>query len=967
MKELILLQTHIDYSQDSLNLGISLPTITIFGNVMDASPIQVVIKDFLPYFYVQPHSEINAESLERSISANFTKAKCMGVEKVMKQSIYGYSSEKTAFYKIYFNTPHCFKSAKIMFEGGLVVDKQKVKFKTFESNFNFILRFMNDRKLTGMGYIGVRNYEVMSLDPLVVLTTCEFIEQLPFEDQYNKLLPLKILSFDIECCGSSESFPVPEKDPIIQIGNTVCRFGDEEHQRAIFCLKETASIPGSSVYWFDDEVKLLNAWKKFFMETNPDIVIGYNIKSFDFSYILDRAEALGLREFGRLGRTDRISKVINKQQSSKMFGTFDAKEITIEGRLIFDVLHVVRRDHRLRSYSLNSVSIHFLGEQKEDVPYSSMHGLQHGDKDTRARIASYCLRDTYLPVRIFDKLNVLVNYAELARATYVPVDFFSTRGASIKVLSQIYREASQTGYLVPDVDISDGSGQFEGGFVMDPVRGFYSDPIAVLDFTSLYPSIMISKNLCYTTLLTKDQYDELGGTKTPTNNLFCTAKTKEGVLPRILRNLLSTRKDTKKLLKETQDPILRRSLDGRQLALKICANSIYGFTGAMTGQLPCIEISQSTTAFGRDMISLTKKLVEENFNKRAGYSHDARVIYGDTDSVMIDFAEKDIQKVFSMAREVGKFVSERFEKPVSLEFEKVYSPYLLINKKRYAGLIYTNPDRPDQIDTKGIETVRRDNCELVKTVVENCLNKILLEKDLEGAKNFVKNVVKDLYMEQIDLSQLVISKTYTKSNYLTRQAHTELAGRLRKRGLTVGIGDRVPYVIVKGDKKMPAYEKSEDPVYVLENGLPIDKEYYIEQQLFKPVQRLFDPIMDNVTALFQGEHTKVISRGVSMTGPMNAFVIAKDECIGCKKPGTILCTNCRPEFGKYFVELQKQFNEKARRFNVCWTECQRCQGSIINEVLCVNRVCPIFYMRTKVKKEIAPLVTKLEKLRSLSW
>lgn len=967
MTGLVLLQTHIDCSQDALDLGVSQPTITIFGNTMDAIPIQVIVRDFLPYFYVQPSSEVNAESLERSISANFTKAKCMGVERTMRQSIYGYSSEQTTFYKVYFNTPHCFKSAKTMFDNGLVVDKQKIGFKTFESGLNSVLRFMNDRGLTGMGYIKVRRYETITSDPLMIQTSCEFIEQLPFEGQYNRILPLKILSFDIECCGNSDSFPVPEKDPIIQIGNTVCRFGNEKHQRVIFCLKETSGIPGSSLYWFDTEAELLNAWKEFFMETNPDIVIGYNIKSFDFSYILDRAEVLGLRNFGMLGRTNRVSKVVSKQQSSRMFGTFDAKEIIIEGRLIFDILHVVRRDHKLRSYSLNSVSLYFLGEQKEDVPHSSMYTLQHGDKDTRARIASYCLRDTYLPVRIFDKLNVLINYAELARAMYVPIDFFSTRGASIKVLSQIYHEASRAGYLIPDTDVLDGSGQYEGGFVMEPLRGFYSDPIAVMDFTSLYPSIMISKNLCYTTLLTKNQYDKLGGIRTPTNNLFCTTETKEGILPRILKNLLRARKDTKKLLKETQDPALRRSLDGRQLALKICANSIYGFTGATAGQLPCIEISQSTTAFGREMITFTKRLVEENFNRKAGYSHDACVIYGDTDSVMVDFAEKDIHKVFAMAKEVSEFVSDRFDKPVSLEFEKVYNPYLLINKKRYAGLIYTTPDSPDRIDTKGIETVRRDNCELVRTVVESCLSKILLEKNIESAKSFVKDVVRDLYMERIDLSQLVISKTYTKSNYSTRQAHTELAERLRKRGLAVGIGDRIPYVIVKGDKKMAAYEKSEDPVYVLENNLPIDKEYYIEQQLFKPVQRLFDPIMDNVSALFQGEHTKVISRGVSMQGPMNAFVTAKDECIGCKKPGAILCAGCLPHFGKYFPEAQKRFDEKAEKFSACWTECQRCQGSVINEVLCVNRVCPIFYMRIKVRSEITPLMDKLEKLRKLSW
>lgn len=967
MNEIVILQTHIETSFDSLSLDINTPKIIIFGNRMDTTPIQVIVDDFIPYFYVQSSTEISIEALQKCISANFTKAKCLGVEKVYRQNIYGYSEAPILFYKVYFSTYTCFRSARAFFENGVTIGNKKVAFKSFESNFPLVLRFMNDLNLSGMSYIRIKNYKIVTQNPLVIRTEPEFIEQLPFEGDYNTLLPLKILSFDIECCAAAHSFPDPKKDPIIQIGNTIESFGREGQTRTIFCLKETANIPDSNVYWFDTEIELLKAWKEYFLEENPDIVIGYNIKSFDFSYILDRAEVLGLKEFGKLGRTDKISKIVNKQQSSRMFGTFDAKEIDIEGRLVIDLLHVIRREHKLRSYSLNSVSVHFLGEQKEDVPPSSIFDLQNGNKETRARIASYCLRDTYLPMRIFDKLNVLINFTELARATFVPVNFFFTRGASIKVLSQIYRESSRTGFLIPDIDVTEESPPYEGGFVMDPLRGFYSDPIAVLDFTSLYPSIMISKNLCYTTMLTKEQYQKLGGIKSPSDNYFCSSDTKEGLLPRILKNLLKARKDTKALLKKTLEPSLKKSLDARQLALKICANSLYGFTGSLTGQLPCIEISQSTTAFGREMIAFTKKLIEDNFNKKNGFSHDAQVIYGDTDSVMINFNEKDIKKIFEISKVVSSFVSEKFEKPVSLEFEKVYSPYLLINKKRYAGLIYTNPDSPDKIDTKGIETVRRDNCELVKTVIENCLNKILFQKDLEAAKNYVKSIISDLYTDQVDLSQLVISKTFTKDNYVTKQAHTELAEKLKKRGIQVGIGDRIPYVIVKGDRKMAAYEKSEDPVYVLENNLPIDKEYYIEQQLFKPVQRLFEPVMDDVSSLFHGEHTKVISRGVTMQGPLNAFVKTNDECIGCKKIGTILCTNCRSKFPALITAILRKFNEKTKRFNDCWTECQRCQGSVVNEVLCVNKICPIFYMRTKVKKEIVALDEKLKKLKDLSW
>lgn len=968
MEEIVVLQTHIDYSQDSLSLEISTPQITIFGNTMDCTPIQVKVGDFVPYFYIQPSSPISMEAtLETAISKNFKKAKFLGLEAVHRKNIYGYSEETSLFYKVYFNNPNSFRAAKTFFESGLMLGHQRVKFKVFESNFPYILRFMNDHKLSGMSYLKISNYKVESKHPLIISTETPFIEQLPFKGEYDVIIPLKILSIDIECCSQTRGFPDAKKDPLIQIGNSVSRYGTDGLSRAIFCLKETANIPNSNVYWFETEKELLNAWKEYFMSTDPDIVIGYNIKSFDFPYILDRAEALGLKDFEKLGRTDKPSKVVNKQQSSSMFGTFDAKDINIEGRLIFDLLHIIRREHKLRSYSLNSVSVHFLGDQKEDVPHSSILDLQNGNKETRARIASYCLHDTFLPMQIFDKLNVLINYSELARATYVPIGFFSTRGAAIKVLTQIYREASGDGYLVPDMDVVEEQAPYEGGFVLDPLRGFYNDPIAVMDFTSLYPSIIIAKNLCYTTLLTKNQYIELGGHKTPTGNYFCASDVKEGLLPKILKNLLRARREAKTLLKKATDPILKKGLDARQYALKICANSLYGFTGSPSGQLPCIEISQSTTAFGRDMIAMTKKMVEENFNRSKGFTHDAQVIYGDTDSVMINFFEQDLKKVFEMSRHVSEFISERFEKPVSLEFEKVYSPYLLINKKRYAGLIYTNPDKPDKIDTKGIETVRRDNCELVKVVIENCLNKILLQRDVEAAKEYVRRIIGDLYTDKIDLSQLVISKTFTKSNYVSRQAHTELAERLKKRGQSVGIGDRIPYVIVKGDRKMAAYEKSEDPVYVLENNLPIDKEYYIEQQLFKPVQRLFDPIMDDVSSLFHGEHTKVISRGVSMQGPLNLFVKTTDECVGCKKPGTILCVACRPNFSELFMTIQRQFNEKTTRFSNCWTECQRCMGSVVNEVLCINRVCPIFYMRTRVKKELGPLGEKLFKLKNISW
>lgn len=155
-------------------------------------------------------------------------------------------------------------------------------------------------------------------------------------------------------------------------------------------------------------------------------------------------------------------------------------------------------------------------------------------------------------------------------------------------------------------------------------------------------------------------------------------------------------------------------------------------------------------------------------------------------------------------REAAQFVSEHFVKPISLEFEKCYFPYLLINKKRYAGLYWTNTKLHDKLDSKGIETVRRDNCRLVQTVIDTSLRKILIDRDVEGAKSYVKQIISDLLQNKIDLSQLVITKALSKAgeDYAGKQAHVELAGRMKKRDAATApnLGDRVAYVIIKASK-----------------------------------------------------------------------------------------------------------------------------------------------------------------------
>eukprot|EP01006_Ploeotia_vitrea_P018090 TRINITY_DN49354_c0_g1_i1.p1 TRINITY_DN49354_c0_g1~~TRINITY_DN49354_c0_g1_i1.p1 ORF type:complete len:742 (-),score=417.38 TRINITY_DN49354_c0_g1_i1:127-2136(-) len=660
--------------------------------------------------------------------------------------------------------------------------------------------------------------------------------------------------------------------------------------------------------------------------------------------------------------------------SSSAYGTSTDKDIRIEGRVQFDLLPIMRRNFKLSSYSLNSVSAHFLKQQKEDVHYSIITTLQNGTAETRHRLAVYCLKDALLPLRLLDKLMLLINYIEMARVTGVPITYLITRGQQIKVVSQLLRKAKQRNLLVPVRKRQQTDQTYEGATVLEAKKGYHRLPISTLDFASLYPSIMMAHNLCYSTLLAPadvKKLDETQYTRTPTGDYFVKNDVQRGVLPEILQELLAARKLAKADMKVATDPFTKAVLNGRQLALKVSANSVYGFTGATVGQLPCLEISSSVTSFGREMIEATKKAVEQRYTISNGYAFDAEVVYGDTDSVMVKFGPSDVAECMRLGEEAAEFVSKLFINPIRLEFEKVYFPYLLMSKKRYAGLYWTKPDKWDKMDTKGIETVRRDNCALVRNVIGRCLEELLINKSPERAISYTKKVISDLLMNKLDLSFLVISKSLSRASedYASKQAHVELAARMHKRDPSTApkTGDRVPYVIIQGPKGAPAYTKAEDPVYVLENSLQIDSTYYLEKQLKLPLMRIFTPILEGrVKEIFNGDHTRkrrhVAAR--SNSGIMK-FAVKKRTCINCRVPLSrtekALCTSCVPLRPVLFMrEVEKVRNQEAE-FSQLWAECQRCQGSLHMEVLCSNSQCPIFYRRMKVKKELAQARTQLER------
>ena len=490
--------------------------------------------------------------------------------------------------------------------------------------------------------------------------------------------------------------------------------------------------------------------------------------------------------------------------------------------------------------------------------------------------------------------------------------------------------------LSPNHAMSSGTGEeatYEGATVLEPINNFYRCPVAVLDFASLYPSIMMAHNLCYSTLLPpgrEKKPDCPDFTESPpalSDQATCFVKphVRKGLLPSILERLLAARKAAKSQLATCSGEAAatrRKVLHGRQLALKLSANSVYGFTGATNGPLPCLEVAGAVTAFGREMIQATKAKVESHFSITNGYAHNAEVVYGDTDSVMVKFGPEGfpLEEASKLSNEACKVCSSIFPAPVRLEFEKIYRPFLLMAKKRYAGLAFTSVDKAPELETKGIETVRRDWCDLVRHGLEETLKHLMTPDGSDGSQKaitYVRDVCNDLRQSKTDFKSLVISKSLGRNEYASKMPHAEVAEKLKKRDPATAprLGDRVSYLVLAGTAKAKVYEKAEDPLYALENDLPIDADYYLEHQLKQPLLRVFELVCGDAqkaeSLLFGNLNSqKVVVSSTSKAG-MGKFMKPKPKCLACSADvsnGAAVCTRCDDKL----PVLQEQSLSKVR-------------------------------------------------------
>ena len=422
----------------------------------------------------------------------------------------------------------------------------------------------DDEKETSGKKVSNSVYEQVTRDILKLLGT--YLE-IPTDNKFDKP--------KIEWKGV---LPKLEGDQVIQIGTTVHRYGsDEIVYRHIVTLNTCDDIEGADVEYYDTEEEMLDAWKYVITRLDPDILTGYNIFGFDMRYIWERVRELGMEDqFGTgLGRlTDRQTTLLEQRLSSSALGDNFLYYIDMDGVVGIDMLKVMQRDHKLDSYKLDLVSQTFLGDQKEDLKPNEIFQKFYGSAADRCEIARYCLQDCALVNRLLHKLKVLENNVGMGNVCSVPLSYLFMRGQGIKIFSLVAKECRSRQHLIPvlrdfnDDQIDDEEG-YEGAIVLEPQVGMYlKDPITVLDYSSLYPSSMIARNLShdcfvmdekYASLQDKgieyetvvyDVYEGKGDDKRVVGKKSCTfaqlPDNKKGIIPNILQKLLQQRKNTRK-------------------------------------------------------------------------------------------------------------------------------------------------------------------------------------------------------------------------------------------------------------------------------------------------------------------------------------------------------------------------------------------------------------------------------------
>lgn len=831
------------------------PIIRLFCKNMNGETICVFYNKFLPYFYLHG-DETKYEEIIKEISKKYPNLKIEIVERLLP---------------IGFQPP--VKVLKITGDNPARTPELREFVKKFgtayEADILFKYRFMADYDLKGMGWIKVEGkftktntvkckaFEAEDIKPLEIL----------------KNAPLRYMALDIECLPAEQRIPTPEKDMIIAVSFAFSPA--HKGKDTLVLIAQSARINNDAIAC-ENEKAMLEKMKEIIDDYDPDIICGHNINGFDIPFLLKRLEILSIPQ--NLGRSEKFS-FSRKLQRSYM--------PSVSGRVIVDTFEIFKRDPwvKFKRYDLSTISRELLGMEKIELSGGYVDTIREMWRTKNViELIEYSKRDAVLALKLVVEKSLLDKFFEISKICGLLLQD-ALGGQSQRHEFKLLKEFYKRKFIMPckPTSVSERIKKhgLKGALVLEPQVGFH-EWVVCLDFTSMYPSLIRANNICTTTFLTNGE--NVDHIVSPYGSKFVKPSVFKGVLPDVVDEYLNARVLVKKQAKIETDPENKRILKAKNLALKDLSNSLYGYTGYIRSRLYVVDIANTITAFGRDTITYTKKLIEENFP--------VKVIYADTDSVFIKSDVKSLEEAEKLGIEISSFVSGKLT-GLDLKFEKIFKTFLIEAKKRYAGWTFEREGSgwTDRIEMKGIETVRRDWCSLVSETMLDILNTILKEKDINKASKHVRQIVDDLAKGKLPLEKLTIVKGVTKSidAYDGIQPHVELAKKIMQRDKTRSlVGERLGYVIVKGNQLLS--KRAEDPDYVKQKGLEVDPEYYVYNQLLPPLERMFEVCGISSSELLEGVKQK------SLLDILNGQKQLSPDKTVLKSFELVVCNNCNWSF-----------------------------------------------------------------------
>ena len=765
--------------------------------------------------------------------------------------------------------------------------------------------------------------------------------------------------------------------------------------------KETGSL---EVDEEDTELDVINRIVDIIRGFDPDILTGFEVHNGSWGYLIERA-----RIKFEYDLCDELSRMTSQShgrfgKDADRWGFNHTSTIRVTGRHMINIWRAMRSELNLLQYTMENVAFHLLHKR---IPHYSFKSLTQWYKSSTPRDLAKCI-DYYLSrvqmnLEILDANELIPRTSEQARL--IGVDFFSvfSRGSQFKVESFMFRIAKPENFVLVSPSRKQ-VGQQNAleclPLVMEPQSNFYNSPLLVLDFQSLYPSIMIAYNYCYSTCLGrivgwrgqnkmgfadfKRQPQLLELVKnyinvSPNGMMYVKPEMRKSLLAKMLSEILETRVMVKSGMKaDKEDKTLQQLLNNRQLALKLLANVTYGYTSAsFSGRMPCAEIADSIVQTARETLEKTVAFIH------SVPSWGAEVVYGDTDSLFVYLKGRTREQAFVLGNEIANAVTNMNPKPIKLKFEKVYHPCVLLAKKRYVGFKYESPSQTEpEFDAKGIETVRRDGTPAEQMIEEKALKILFRSADLSQVKAYFQQQCTKIMSGRVSIQDFCFAKEVKLGSYANKGPPPPGALISTRRMLAdprtePQYGERVPYVVTTGAPGARLIDRCVAPETLLkDDSAELDAEYYITKNLIPPLERIFNLVGANVHQWYD-EMPKVqrvrdlqalptrMADGKAFTGNRTLESYMKSShCLVCRmklprstlkmKDGMSrqLCQACSDDQSGSLYTLQNRLLAAQKKVKDIEQICRSCSGLCWSEeIKCDSKDCPVFYSRIKAKAD----------------